>query len=310
LCGIFGAIGTNWNLGNVKALAWANRERGTDSIGFFDSTGKMVKCAADPSEALRKENITNWLNASKVGNEKRERAWFIAGHTRYATRGKVNRQNSHPFRYGNIIGSHNGMVDAPNGYVVDSQMLFDLLDKANGDYQTAWGDITGYWGVSWFDGESFYLQVHNGDLSIACDDEGTYYYSSAWSHLESVVGHTANFVTLKEGETMKFTLVLNEAGEPEVAMEMVKEFASSTPDYWTRKYGCSNTNNWKRKGYYQGEYDACEYTGTTSYYGKSDKADYADYADKTEKSEPRDYDEDWRDAWESYATESEHSKAE
>lgn len=299
MCGIFGAIGTNWNLGNVKALAWANRERGTDSIGFFDSTGKMVKCAADPSEALRKENVTNWLNASKNGNEKRDRAWFVAGHTRYATRGKVNRQNSHPFRYGSIIGAHNGMIDAPNGYVVDSQMLFDTLNKANGDYQAAWGEITGYWGVSWFDGESFYLQVHNGDLSIACDDEGTYYYSSAWSHLESVVGHTDNFVTLKEGETMKFSLVLGENGEPEVVMEMVTSFVSAAPDYWTRKYGCSNTNNWKRKGYYQGMYeDDYDSTGTTTY----------TITKKADKTEPRDYDEDWRDAWESYATESEHSK--
>jgi hypothetical protein len=297
MCGIFGAIGTNWNLGNVKALAWANRERGTDSIGFFDSTGKMVKCAADPSEALRKENVTNWLSASHKGGEKHAKAWFVAGHTRYATRGKVNRQNSHPFRYGSIIGAHNGMVDAPNGYVVDSQMLFDLLNKANGDYQSAWAEITGYWGVSWFDGESFYLQVHNGDLSIACAEDGTFYYSSAWSHLESVVGHTTEFVTLAEGETMKFTLV-----DGAIVMEKVASFVSSAQDYWTRKYGCSNTNNWKRKSYYGSyeggtyEHDDYESTGSTSYTKTSKKA------------EEKDYDADWREAWDMYATESEHSK--
>jgi hypothetical protein len=301
MCGIFGAIGTNWNLGNVKALAWANRERGTDSIGFFDSTGKMIKTAADPSEALRKENVTNWLRDSLNGNEKREKAWFIAGHTRYATRGKVNRQNSHPFRYGNIIGAHNGMIDAPTGYVVDSQMLFDTLNKAKGDYQTAWGEITGYWGVSWFDGESFYLQVHNGDLSIACDENGTYYYSSAWSHLESVVGHTENFVTLAEGETMKFSLK-----EGVVEMEKVAGFTSAAPDYWTRKYGCSNTNNWKRKGYTTYEHDDYDATGSTYYY---DSKKDSSKKDKSEEA-ARDYDGEWRDAWDSYACESEHSKIE
>jgi hypothetical protein len=290
VCGLFGAIGLGWSEGVIRALAWANQERGTDSIGFFDSTGKMIKCAETPSDALAKANISTWLDASCEGSEKLNRnpSWFIAGHTRLATRGKVNRQNSHPFRYGRIIGSHNGMIDAPSGYVVDSQHLFDSLHKAGGDYNAAWAEITGYWAVTWFDDHAFYVQVHNGDLTLAKRGD-VWYYSSAWSHLASCIGPVAETITLKEGQTLKFTL---EGGV--VVMTEIDKFVSSAPDYWTRKYGCSNA------------YDV-NYTHYPKH-GKSSKGSwYESHGSDATTSEVREYDKEWRDAWAEYATESEHS---
>ena len=50
MCGIFGAIG-NANPGTIRALALINRERGMDSLGFFDSKGH-VKRAGDPLDLL------------------------------------------------------------------------------------------------------------------------------------------------------------------------------------------------------------------------------------------------------------------
>jgi glucosamine 6-phosphate synthetase-like amidotransferase/phosphosugar isomerase protein len=123
ICGIFGAVaqpGKKINLGIVAALAWANRERGTDSLGYFDSSGRMTKRATDPATAMRDEKLQKWLKNSQ------DSAWFIAGHTRFATRGSVNRRNSHPFRYGRIIGSHNGMVGAPGKFKVDSEFLVGM----------------------------------------------------------------------------------------------------------------------------------------------------------------------------------------
>lgn len=287
MCGLFGAIGFNWSEGVIRALAWANQERGTDSTGFFDSSGKMIKCAETASDALAKVNISTWLDASCHGSIKHDASWFIAGHTRLATRGKVNRQNSHPFRYGRIIGSHNGMIDAPKGYVVDSQHLFDSLHKANGDYNAAWVDITGYWAVTWFDDHAFYLQVHNGDLTLAQRD-GVYYYSSAWSHLASCIGPVEESITLAEGQTLRFAL---EDGV--VTLSDVEKFVSSAPDYWVRKYGCSNAH---------------DYTTTSSYprHGSSNKGTWTESNDKPETG-IREYDKEWRDAWSEYATESEHS---
>jgi hypothetical protein len=280
LCGIYGCIGQGWNLGILRALVLANEARGTDSVGFFDSTGKMIKAAVTPSDGLRQKNISAWLERSE------ETTWFCAGHTRLATRGAVNRRNSHPFRYGRIIGAHNGIVDAPDGYAVDSQYLFDTLSKAKGDYNAAWGDVVGYWGISWFDGEAFYLQVHNGELHF-CEYRGVYYYSSSAKHLESCVGHNGTITQIAEGETYRFV--------PGLPVEKVETFVSTAPEYWGKKYGCSNATGWTQK---YGKYT------TTSYTEKSSWTDDEEYA--TAAAGVRPYDEEWREAWAAYSGDSEH----
>jgi hypothetical protein len=269
-------------------LAWANRERGTDSLGFFDSSGKMIKAAVDPDEALAQENITNWLDISENGGEKRPASWFIAGHTRQATRGAVNRQNSHPFRYGKVIGCHNGMVDAPKGYTVDSQYLFDTLHKAAGDYNKAWESVSGYWGIAWFDGEAFYLQSHNGDVHVGLKN-GVWYYSSSKAHLAACIGHNSSIKKLSEGQTLRFLLQ-----DGVVIMEEVAKFESTAPEYWSRKYGCSNAN-----------YDYDYTGGFTRRHGKAKRVYYEDDATTTGV---KDMDSEWRSAWEAYATDSEHSR--
>ncbi len=241
MCGIFGAIGSRWDLGTVRALAIINRERGTDSLGFFNSFGSIIKCAEDPLEALRRDNISTWLYASAYGDSKRgwlTPAWFIGGHTRLATRGKVNKQNSHPFHYGNIIGTHNGIVDAPNKYDVDSQYLFDTLNKADGDYNVAWSKISGYWALAWFDMTSLFLQTHNGELSVANVD-GTYYYSSRRDHLAACIGHTRDVITLTDGQTLKFSIDESDT----VTMKETTPFKSRAPTYWSKYYACS-TSDW------------------------------------------------------------------
>ena len=278
MCGIFGAIGANWNQGTIRALAIMNRERGTDSLGFFDSSGRMIKAGCDPENALAQANITTWLNESENGGEKHPISWFIAGHTRQATRGKVNRQNSHPFRYGNIIGCHNGMVDAPKTYTVDSQYLIDTLNKAGGDYNAAWANISGYWGVAWFDGEAFYLQVHNGEIAVGQKD-GCYYYSSSKSHLAACIGANDTIVNLKEGQTLKFTKSIMEEATP---------FVSNMGTTWVRK-----SYNW-------------DYGYTYKKHGRSKVYYEKDSVDTSVK----DYDATWRTAWEEYSTQSEHSYSE
>jgi hypothetical protein len=257
----------------MRSLALCNENRGTDSTGFFDSTGKMIKAAVTASDALRQKNISAWLERSEGST------WFVAGHTRLATRGSVNRRNSHPFRYGRIIGAHNGIVDCPNGYAVDSQYLFDLLAKSKGNYNTAWADVVGYWGISWSDGDYFYLQVHNGELHV-CNYRGTWYYSSSAKHLESCVGHNPGIKSIGEGETLRFS--------PDGTMEVIEPFVSSAPEYWSKTYGCSNTRVRTRGGKYT-------YIGGTTTSKGYDDDDYEVVG------APHDYDKEWRTAWAEYS---------
>lgn len=303
LCGLFGAIapeGTQINLGIIRALTWANRERGTDSCGFFNSTGKMTKRAGDPQKVLLDAKVSKWLKAS------RDSSWFIAGHTRFATRGKVNRRNSHPFRYGRIIGSHNGMCDAPNKFQVDSEYLFWALNKQRGDYNKALGEIGGYWGLSWFDGEDFYLMSHNGELAVV-EVDGVWYYSSSWKHLDACTGGDCH--ALGEGEVWKFNAD-GFVGSSADADSGVKPFVSSGS-----KWGLYNAGRSCGTFYNEGT------TGTVGTNrlrirkssgrgGAAHKAASKWWEDEqtVEQSEGaasgstavRDYDQEWADAWGTY----------
>jgi len=295
-------------LGIIRALTWANRERGTDSLGFFDSSGKMTKGAGDPSSVLRKKRVKKWLQHSC------DTAWFIAGHTRFATRGAVNRRNSHPFRYGRIIGSHNGICDAPQKFKVDSEYLFYAINKARGDYQKGLETIGGYWGLSWYDGEHFYLLSHSGELAYEIID-GVLYYSSSWSHLDSCTGGDSD--VLKEGQVLRISPDgtvedSNEADSP------VKTFVTKAPSY-------SSYGGYGRYSAWDVDDDRYLSTGRSGGgYRRSKRGNTSGLRDATGEwheqgaggylngttgsdSTPRDYDDEWQSAWADYCTESEHS---
>jgi hypothetical protein len=291
MCGIYGAVvvqpGAQWDLGIIRALTWANRERGTDSLGFFDSTGKMTKGSGDPAEVLRKKRVKKWLKNSRDTG-----SWFVAGHTRFATRGKVNRRNAHPFRYGRIIGSHNGMCDAPRKFQVDSEFLFFSLNKARGDYQKGLEDISGYFGLSWYDGQHFYLMQHSGELAYVVLD-GVLYYSSGWSHLDSCTGGDSS--VLKEGQVLRIGPdgdIANSKDED----SPVKTFVSKACTYGYGGWIEDDDGTYVRSGgsRYRNVGRGC---GTYQVPTASNDIDNV-----------RDYDSEWMEAWSEYCTDAEHSK--
>jgi hypothetical protein len=250
----------------------------------------MTKRAGDPSKVLRDTKISQWLKTS------RENSWFVAGHTRLATRGKVNRQNSHPFRYGRIIGSHNGMCEAPNKFQVDSEYLFYSLNKHHGDYNKALADISGYWGLSWFDGSSFYLMSHNGDMGVV-EIDGVWYYSSSWKHLDACTGGDCH--TLGEGEVWQFNAkglvgssdTKGSGVEPFVSTGGKWGYYSQTSSYQgvstRRAYGPARGRNVGAGDWWENRKSAGG-AGTTTAPPEGDTA------------EVRDYDQEWVDAWGSY----------
>lgn len=132
MCGIIAYSGNdNFLIDKITNLLLYNTTRGTDGSGWYND-GKITKGKDDVFDLLKK-NITN-IKKEKI---------FI-GHTRNATSGGKNDNNSHPFEYGSIIGVHNGsskmlLYQLCQQYSlqfkdidVDSQVLIQQLSLNNG----------------------------------------------------------------------------------------------------------------------------------------------------------------------------------
>jgi hypothetical protein len=275
----------------------------------------MTKGAGDPSLVLRKKRVKKWLKHSC------DTGWFIAGHTRFATRGKVNRRNSHPFRYGRIIGSHNGMCDAPQKFKVDSEYLFYAINKARGDYQAGLEEIGGYWGLSWYDGEHFYLLSHSGEIAYEIIG-GVLYYSSSWTHLDSCTGGDSD--VLKEGQVIRISPdgTVDDSNKVD---SPIKSFASKAKlSYLSygggyNRYAAWDATDDDRYPYASGRSSAQHYRNrqsggrgtagrkeSTSWQHEQSAIGYLGDGAGTDTT-PRDYDEEWQRAWADYCTDSEHT---
>lgn len=106
--------------------------RGEHSTGtaFADSNGEItvVKKLGNPFELMDSKSFDR--EASKTTN------MMIMGHNRYATQGKVNKVNAHPFQFGTTVGAHNGTLRSGRGledynkFDVDSQaLMFNIANK-------------------------------------------------------------------------------------------------------------------------------------------------------------------------------------
>ncbi len=254
----------------------ANRSRGKESLGFFDSNEQIHKVADDPEDVLITDDCTGWLDQAESNS------WFVVGHTRFSTQGKVCNENSHPFHYGHVIGSHNGIVEAPHNYEVDSEYAIDLLDTHESNYQKALSQVYGYWTLGWFDNRTneLYISMYDNSCAIA-KYRGAWYFSSDSDHLMAAIG-SREVIILESGQTVSFDCNGN--------MKWRKKFKSNLQYNYkhdSRTSGYSVSNSY--------EYD--EPTG--NWQAKDDS--------KISVNDPdnfaRDYDEEFRNIWEEYTHE-------
>lgn len=202
MCGIFGVIKSSpeaqLDIASFRGLAMVNRLRGKEALGMFDSNERILKRAKDPKDVLATDEATSYLDQAATDS------WFVVGHTRYSTRGANIDKNSHPFNYGAVTGSHNGIIDSPSSYTVDSEFIFDQLDKHNGDYQKALQDEWGYWTTSWYDNRTgkLYLQMHDNSCGLV-KYNGCWFFSSDPDHLATALGSRTTII-LGNGDTFSF----------------------------------------------------------------------------------------------------------
>jgi hypothetical protein len=130
--------------------------RGTDGTGIVrvmrDGNYDLRKIEGDPFGLFRAQGVMPWLdNAAKDCDP------IIFGHNRFATFGKRNTTNAHPFEHGDIVLVHNGFISNLEAFgkeakskEVDSHGLtvalasydtLDVLEQLEGAYAIVWYDL-------------------------------------------------------------------------------------------------------------------------------------------------------------------------
>jgi len=155
MCGIVGAAGSlavaDENC--FKQLLVVDSLRGNDSTGvasiFRNGNSKVVKQLGEPFTLMEYPAFRQAF-AGQVQ--------CLIGHNRFATTGKINKKNAHPFEFDTLIGVHNGTLTSKwelknhTQYDTDSEALYDhieleglkdAIEKVQGAYSLVWYDKVG-----------------------------------------------------------------------------------------------------------------------------------------------------------------------
>lgn len=152
MCGLVGVAGNvGVNMEKVfRRLLELDTTRGPHSTGVLSvkSTGEsvVVKSLGTPWDLAENKNYSScFTGAIKV----------LLGHNRWATKGKISKQNAHPFEFATLVGAHNGTLrsvtnlDDYKDFDVDSENLYHDMNQ-NGVYETI-PKLNGAFALTWYD---------------------------------------------------------------------------------------------------------------------------------------------------------------
>lgn len=198
MCGISGFVGvkhpkTRYKL--VSALGEGIDARGGHAAGYVTFTGEKVNVG---------KKLGFWSDARRSFIERASRAKLSMMHARYATCGKGEITEAHPFaikRKGRVVlwGAHNGMIynakqsakKNDRKIVVDSEEIFHLI--ADEDWEGI-KRLEGYGVITWIyasDPTSIYLLrlSRSGQIYVVETKKGNIVYGSTRDIVDDAIEH-------------------------------------------------------------------------------------------------------------------------
>lgn len=198
MCGLFGVVSKNLlsstEIEITRDLATVSQLRGLDSAGIcvlLDQPKGHIKSSVFRTMSPAAELFVHPTSSTYLN---KERVFAIAGHTRLATVGSVNKDNAHPFSFGNLIGMQNGSAPEfhpPVGGVdePDSKALFRYMSEHGLD-ETLKKMRGAAFALCWFDTKKKTLNfIRNSDRPLYFMDDkaaGTIFWASEFGFLDLV----------------------------------------------------------------------------------------------------------------------------
>ena len=185
MCGIVGAAGqlNQKHERAFKTMLILDSLRGIDSTGVLvvhrDGSCDLPKAVGNPFYLLESRVLAKAMEGFHS---------ILLGHNRYATQGKVNIRNAHPFEFDTVVGVHNGTLknkyalEDGHKFDVDSEAFYNHIDKHG--VEDAVHKLDGAWAIVWYnkdEGTLNMLRNSERPLYVSVTKEGQLFWASeAW----------------------------------------------------------------------------------------------------------------------------------